>query len=71
MVGGEMVKIEYLHTSKGADRYGDCMGCGKNSAEDIWMSRIKISYDNGGNRRGIQFCLCGKCRSEMLRNLEW
>ncbi len=48
-----MVKIEYLHTLKGADRYGSCMGCGKNSAEDIWMSRIKISYDDGGNEHGV------------------
>lgn len=22
-------------------------------AEDIWMSRVKISYDNGGNEHGV------------------
>lgn len=66
-----MINVEYLHECSGADRFGTCVGCGKGSDEDIWMSRVTIIFDNYGHRQGNSFCLCGKCRNVLLRKLEW
>ena len=55
------LKIEKLIECKGAGRYGTCIGCGRDSAEDM-IGMIRITGDGSGAGQGTSFCLCRECR---------
>lgn len=56
-----MFKIEKLTACSGAERFGTCVGCEKNSNEDNGMIRICF----GKNHR-VSVCLCEECCSSLL-----
>ena len=53
-----MIEIKYTQDMKGAERFGTCASCGKNSKEDIRM--VRVIFTNGASSKSI--CLCDKCR---------
>lgn len=60
------IKIELLRNQKGAQKYGDCISCGKGSSEDKEM--ICITF--GETRQcAMRICLCRECRDQLKRLL--
>ena len=61
-----MIKIEYLIDCEGADKYGTCASCSKDSYEDRKMIRVRI-----GNTyyQRTAFCLCNECRELMYKTI--
>lgn len=64
-----MIKIKYLSNSSGAERFGTCTSCLKDSGEDEYMVRIKFSAMNGKHISGTSVCLCNECKSLLITTL--
>ena len=60
-----MVEISFLKDEKGANKFGTCGSCGKNSGDDPLMKRIKVG--SGGNHTSI--CLCYECYKKMASDI--
>ena len=64
-----MIKIEYLTDCQGADKFGSCASCSKDSKEDKKMVRVRIGHTTAGYYQGIAFCLCDDCRKLMYKTI--
>lgn len=54
-----MIKNKYLIECNGAERFGTCASCGKNSGDDPKMVRL-IFIHNDNHKTSL--CLCDDCR---------
>lgn len=62
------MKIQYVKNGKGADKFGTCVECGKDSYLDEFLVRLTF-----GNICKTSFCLCSDCLNRLigeLRNFE-
>ena len=64
-----MIKTEYLIDCEGADKYGTCASCSKDSHEDRKMIRVRIGSKAAGYYQGTAFCLCNECRELMYKTI--
>lgn len=64
-----MIKTEYLIDCNGADRFGTCASCSKDSQEDGKMIRVRIGNNAAGYYQGTAFCLCNECRELMYKTI--
>lgn len=65
----DMIKIEYLIGCNGADKFGTCASCSKDSHEDRKMIRVRIGSKAAGYYQGTAFCLCNECRELMCKTI--
>lgn len=61
-----MIQIEVLKERKGANSFGTCSACGKESSEDDRMIRLIFSRIIGNARHSTSVCLCFKCAGELM-----
>lgn len=60
------IKVELLRNQIGAQKYGDCISCGKGSSEDREMICIKF----GESRQcAMRICLCQECKNKLKNTL--
>ncbi len=59
------MKIQYVKNCKGAEKFGTCIECGKDSYLDENLVRITL-----GNIHHASFCLCSRCLNRLIGNLE-
>ena len=62
-----MIAIECLTDCEGADKFGTCASCSKDSSEDKKMVRIRIGSVVTGYYRGTSLCLCDECKRTMCK----
>lgn len=54
-----MIKSKYLIDCNGAERFGTCASCGKNSGDDSKMIRLIFLYNDNHK---TSLCLCDDCK---------
>lgn len=64
-----MIAIEYLTDCEGANKFGTCASCSKDSSEDKKMVRVRIGHGAAGYYQGTSICLCNECRRLMREML--
>jgi len=54
-----MIKSKYLIDCNGAERFGTCASCDKNSGDDSKMIRLIFLYNDNHK---TSLCLCDDCK---------
>lgn len=62
-----MITVQYIADLKGAQRFGTCVACGKNSADDPKMVRVTYTYHDG--KCTTSACFCDDCRRELFEKI--
>ena len=62
-----MIKVEYLADLPGAQKFGTCVSCGKDSKDDPQMVRVTYTYNNDHCRTSN--CLCNACRRLLFKTI--
>ncbi len=62
-----MISVTYLADCKGAEKFGTCVSCGKDSKDDPQMVRVTYSYHEGRCRTST--CLCDECRHLLFKKI--
>lgn len=58
------MKIQYVKKGKGAEKFGTCIECGKDSSLDEFLVRLTF-----GNVYSASFCLCSDCLNRLIGEL--
>lgn len=59
------MKIQRIKELQGADKFGTCIECGKDSYIERDLVRIQL-----GSIHTMSACLCDKCLNRLIVNLE-
>jgi hypothetical protein len=62
-----MIKVKYLADCEGANKYGTCVSCGRDSKDDPHMIRVTYTYHN--DRCRTSTCLCTECRKLLFKTI--
>lgn len=63
-----MIKIMYLADCEGAEKYGTCASCEKDSGDDSLMIRAQFFTKSNVNKR-TSICLCDECRKLLYKTI--
>ncbi len=58
------MKIQYVKNGKGAEKFGTCIECGKDSYLDEHLVRLTL-----GSMHHASFCLCSDCLNRLIGEL--
>lgn len=59
------MNIQYVKNGKGAEKFGTCIECGKDSYLDEHLVRLTM-----GSMHHASFCLCSSCLNRLIGELK-